>query len=166
MFWELPPPPPLLRRAIKRTASHSSWSGAPAGLERRPGSRRAAAQTRHILLVENDDAVREALRRILALDGHRIEVARDGPGGVELALATVPEVAFIDLGLPGIDGYEVGRRIRAALGTRIPLVAVTAYGQELDRRRSSGVGFDAHLVRPIGYGALTRLVGRVGPGDA
>jgi signal transduction histidine kinase len=140
--------------------------GVPAGPEGRHENRRSAAQARHILLVEDDDAVREALRRILALDGHRVEVARDGPGGVELALATTPEVAFVDIGLPGVDGYEVGRRIRAALGTRVFLVAVTAYAEEEDRGRSSEAGFDAHLVRPVGYEALTRLLGRAGPVDA
>jgi CheY-like chemotaxis protein len=138
----------------------------PAAPEGRHESRRVAVQARHILLVEDDDSVREALHRILAVDGHRVEVARDGPGGVELALATVPEVAFIDIGLPGIDGYEVGRRIRAALGARVLLVAVTAYGQEQDRQRSSEAGFDAHLVKPVSYEDLTRLLGRVGPSDA
>jgi len=140
--------------------------GVPVGPRGRHESRRVAVQARHILLVEDDDNVREALHRILALDGHRVEVARDGPGGVELALATAPEVAFIDIGLPGIDGYEVGRRIRAALGSRVLLVAVTAYGQEQDRRRSSEAGFDAHLVKPVSYEDLTRLLGRVGPSDA
>jgi signal transduction histidine kinase/ActR/RegA family two-component response regulator len=140
--------------------------GVPVGPRGRHENRRVAVQARHILLVEDDDNVREALRRILALDGHRVEVARDGPGGVELALAIVPEVAFIDIGLPGIDGYEVARRIRAALGIRVLLVAVTAYGQEQDRRRSSEAGFDAHLVKPVSYEDLTRLLGRVGPSDA
>jgi CheY-like chemotaxis protein len=139
--------------------------GVPVEPRGRDGSRRVAIQARHVLLVEDDDNVREALHRILTLDGHRVEVARDGPGGVELALATVPEIAFIDIGLPGIDGYEVGRRIRAALGSRVLLVALTAYGQEQDRRRSSEAGFDAHLVKPVSYEDLTRLLGRVAGGD-
>jgi CheY-like chemotaxis protein len=140
--------------------------GVPVGSRGRDDRRRVVVQARHILLVEDDDNVREALHRILALDGHRVEVARDGPGGVELALAIAPEVAFIDIGLAGIDGYEVGRRIRAALGSRVLLVAVTAYGEEQDRRRSSEAGFDAHLVKPVSYEDLTRLLGKLGPGDA
>ncbi len=139
--------------------------GVPAGPEERHGNRPVAVQPRHILLVEDDDSVREALQRILTVDGHRVEVARDGPGGVELALATVPEVAFIDIGLPGIDGYEAARRIRAALGVRVLLVAVTAYGQEHDRQRSSEAGFDAHLVKPVSYEDLARLLGQVGSSD-
>jgi CheY-like chemotaxis protein len=137
----------------------------PVGLRGRDAGRRVAVQPRHILLVEDDDNVRKALRRMLELDGHRVEVAGDGPAGVELALATVPEVAFIDIGLPGIDGYEVGRRIRATLGSRVLLVASTAYGQEQDRRRSKEAGFDAHLAKPVSSEDLARLLDRVGRGD-
>lgn len=110
------------------------------------------------MIVDDDDSVRKALRRILELDGHRVEVARDGPEGVQLTLATAPEVAFIDIRLPGIDGYEVARRIRAALGRRVLLVALTAHGREQDRRRSSEAGFDAHLVKPVSYEDLTRVL--------
>jgi signal transduction histidine kinase/ActR/RegA family two-component response regulator len=127
--------------------------------------RRASVRARDVLLVEDDDHVRNALRRILELDGHHVEAAGDGPGGVKLALAAAPEVAFIDIGLPGIDGYEVARRIRAALGRRVVLVAVTARGEAEDRRRSSEAGFDAHLVKPVSYEDLTRSLERVGPGE-
>jgi CheY-like chemotaxis protein len=119
---------------------------------------------RHILLVDDDDHIRKALRRILELDGHRVETARDGPEGVELALATEPEVAFIDIRLPGIDGHEVARRIRAVLGRRVRLVALTAHGQEQDRRRSRAAGFDAHLVKPVSHEALTRILDGAGEG--
>jgi CheY-like chemotaxis protein/two-component sensor histidine kinase len=138
--------------------------GAPVGPRERD-DRRQIAVARHILLVEDDDNVREALRRILELDGHRVELARDGHTGVDLALATAPQVALIDIGLPGIDGYEVGRRIRAALGSGVLLVAVTAQGQEQDRRRSREAGFDAHVVKPVSYEELTRILGRDRLGD-
>jgi len=139
--------------------------GAPVGPPEPDDGQRVAIEARQILLVEDDDNVREALRRILTLDGHRVEVARDGPEGVELALAAAPEVAFIDIGLPGIDGYEVGRRIRAGLGSRVLLVALTAHGLEEDRRRSTEAGFDAHLVKPASYEDLTRTLARGRPGD-
>ena len=132
--------------------------GVPVGPGERDDGSRVAVRTRHILIVEDDDNVRKALHRILQLDGHRVEVARDGPEGVELALATGPDVAFIDLGLPRVDGYEVGRRIRAALGERVLLVALTGYGLEQDHRRSSRAGFDAHLVKPVSYDDLIRLL--------
>ncbi|HMH49473.1 MAG TPA: response regulator [Candidatus Acidoferrum sp.] len=117
------------------------------------------------MVVDDDDNVRKALRRILELDGHRVEVACDGPEGVELTLATAPEVALIDIRLPGIDGHEVARRIRAALGRRVLLVALTAHGREQDRRRSGEAGFDAHLVKPVSYEDLTRVLDRAAGGD-
>jgi signal transduction histidine kinase len=142
----------------------------PAGVAVGPGRRavgsRVAIAVRRILLVEDDDNVRKALCRILQLDGHRVQVARDGLEGVGLALAIAPDIAFIDIGLPRIDGYEVGRRIRAALGTQVRLVALTGYGQEQDQRRSSEAGFDAHLVKPVSYDDLIRLLGRPGARDA
>jgi signal transduction histidine kinase len=134
--------------------------GAPVGPPGLDDRGRVAIETRQILLVEDDDNVRDALGRMLRLDGHRVGMARDGREGVALALATAPEVAFIDIGLPGIDGYEVGRRIRAALGSRVLLVALTARGLEEDRQRSTEAGFDAHLVKPASYEDLTRILGR------
>jgi signal transduction histidine kinase/ActR/RegA family two-component response regulator len=139
--------------------------GASVALQDRDDRRRVAAQARHIMLVDDDDNLRKALRRILELDGHRVEVARDGPEGVERTLATAPEVAFIDIRLPGIDGHEVARRIRAALGRRVVLVALTAHGREQDRRRSSEAGFDAHLVKPVSYEDLTRVLDRAAGGN-
>jgi CheY-like chemotaxis protein len=139
--------------------------GPSAATRNRDDRRRGPVQFRHILLVDDDDNVRTALRRILELDGHRVEVARDGREGVELTLATAPEVAFIDIRLPGIDGHEVARRIRAALGRRVLLVALTAHGREQDRRRSGEAGFDAHLVKPVSYEDLTRVLERAAGGD-
>ena len=140
--------------------------GASVATRDRGQPRHGAARFRHILIIDDDDGVRKALRRILELDGHRVEVARDGPEGVHLTLATVPEVAFIDVRLPGIDGHEVARRIRAALGRRVLLVALTAHGRERDRRRSTEAGFDAHLVKPVSYEELARVLGRTAGGDA
>jgi len=127
--------------------------------------RGVSVQSRRILLIDDDDNVRKALRRILELDGHRVEVARDGPEGVELTLARSPEVALIDIRLPGFDGHEVARRIRAALGRRVLLVALTAHGREQDRRRSGEAGFDAHLVKPVSYEDLARVLGGAPGGD-
>jgi CheY-like chemotaxis protein len=80
-------------------------------------------------------------------------------------LPTAPDIAFIDIGLPGIDGHEVGRRIRAVLESRVLLVALTAYGREQDPRRSSQAGFDAHLLKPASYEDLTRILARAAGGE-
>jgi len=139
--------------------------GAPIEHRGRDDDRRVAGRPRHVVLIEDDHNVRKALRRILELGGHRVDVAGDGPGGVDLVLASAPEVAFIDIGLPGFDGYEVSRRIRTAVGGRVLLVAVTGHGEAEDRRRSSQAGFDAHLVKPVSREDLARLLGRVESGS-
>ena len=81
--------------------------------------------------------------------GHRVESAATGPDGITVALSSRPQVVLIDLGLPGLDGYEVARQVRAALGESVRLIALTGYAQEEDRRRTRDAGFDAHLPKPV-----------------
>jgi signal transduction histidine kinase/ActR/RegA family two-component response regulator len=102
-----------------------------------------------ILVIEDNADGREMLREMLEVEGHQVRVAEDGPSGLEMAWSARPDVALVDIGLPGLDGYEVGRRIRAKLGTSVRLVALTGYGQANDRRHSRDAGFDAHLVKPV-----------------
>jgi PAS domain S-box-containing protein len=115
----------------------------------------AAADTstrdaRRVLIVEDNDDAREAVRLLLETAGHEVHEANDGRAGLQAALDTRPEVAIVDLGLPGIDGFELARRLRAtAAGARIRLVALTGYGQPEDRARAAEAGFDAHLVKPV-----------------
>ena len=90
--------------------------------------------------------------------GHHVDTAASGAEGVELALQTSPDVVFVDIGLPNVDGYAVAQRIRATLGDSVLLVAVTGYGREDDRRRAATAGFDVHLVKPVDYDSLLRLV--------
>jgi CheY-like chemotaxis protein len=108
-----------------------------------------AGSMRNILVVEDNADAREMLRIALELDGHHVEVAEDGIKGVETALRIHPDVALVDIGLPGLDGYEVARRIRQSLGEDVRLVALTGYGQAEDRRRTREAGFDVHLVKPV-----------------
>jgi signal transduction histidine kinase/ActR/RegA family two-component response regulator len=103
----------------------------------------------HILVIEDNADSLDMVRSILELDGHQVDVAEDGPGAVEMARSARPDVAVIDIGLPGLDGYEVGRRIRDDLGRSITLIALTGYSQAQYRRRSEEAGFDAHLVKPV-----------------
>ena len=117
---------------------------------------------RRILLIEDNPASRESLRLLMELWGHRVEVAPDGPAGVEKALAWGPEVAVVDLGLPGLDGYQVADRLRAAFGDRIFLIALTAYSQPDYRQRSRAAGFDLHLTKPANLDELSRLLTRPG----
>ena len=106
-------------------------------------------RSRRVLIVEDNVDTRETLRRVLELDGHEVQEAADGAQGVEIALASRPEVVIVDIALPRLDGYQVARRVRAALGAAPLLIAVTGYGQTEDRRLSHDAGFDVHLVKPV-----------------
>ena len=118
----------------------------------------APVGVRHVLVIEDNADAREMLRIALELDGHRVETAADGVAGVETALRSTPDLVLVDIGLPGLDGYAVARRLRAALGARVTLVALTGYGQTEDRRRTSEAGFDAHLVKPVDPDVLSRAL--------
>jgi PAS domain S-box-containing protein len=116
-------------------------------------------RSRSILIVEDNDDARESLRLLLESLGHRVIEAGDGQRGLALALNHQPEVVLIDLGLPGLDGYEVARALRSsATGKTAALIAVTGYGQAEDRRRSKEAGFDAHLVKPVSQSLLSSLI--------
>ncbi|HET7823777.1 MAG TPA: response regulator [Anaeromyxobacter sp.] len=113
-----------------------------------------------VAVIEDNPDIRETLRELLRLKGHDVVEAEDGPGGVQLVIDRQPHVALVDIGLPGFDGYEVAARLRvAAGGTR--LVALTGYGGEEDRTRAARAGFDAHLVKPVDFQDLTRVLDRL-----
>ena len=113
---------------------------------------------RRLLLIEDNIDNRNSLRALLEELGHVVAVARDGVEGVAVAIATAPEVALVDIGLPELDGYQVAQRVRAALGHRVRLIALTGYGLPEDIRRARAAGFDAHLVKPVDVRTLERLL--------
>jgi len=113
-----------------------------------------ASTRRHVLLVEDSVDNREMLQALLEMDGHRVDTAADGFEAVEQGVALRPDVAIIDIGLPGIDGYEVAQRLRASLGQGIRLVALTGYGQPEDRAKAKKAGFNVHLIKPVGLPEL------------
>jgi CheY-like chemotaxis protein len=114
---------------------------------------------RRILVVDdNRDAV-DALAMMLRLNGSDVEVAYDGASGLATAQSFRPDAVVLDIGLPGMDGYEVARRLRTRPETADKLiVAVTGYGQKEDRERAHASGFDHHLVKPIESETLIRLL--------
>jgi len=110
----------------------------------------AGVQPRRILLVEDNEDGAAALAMLLEMQGHTVEVAPDGLTALRLAREMQPQVAFIDIGLPGIDGYEVARRLRAdAGGGACLLIALSGYGQSEDKARAEEAGFDRHLTKPV-----------------
>jgi CheY-like chemotaxis protein/signal transduction histidine kinase len=115
------------------------------------------AGRRRVLVVEDNRDNRESLRLLLQMWGCDVETAGEGNEAVTRAIATRPEVALIDLGLPGLDGYEVARRLRREMGRDVLLVAVTGYGGPHERRQAAEAGFDLHLVKPLGPESLRDL---------
>jgi len=112
---------------------------------------------RRILIIEDDADSRESLRMQLASAGHDVYEAANGTEGLAAAAHVKPEVVLLDLGLPGLDGYQVAQQLRAADGCP-RLIAITGYGQPQDRARSIVAGFDHHLVKPFDAAELRRLL--------
>ena len=116
---------------------------------------------RRVLVVEDSPDARESLQMLLEMAGHVVETSEDGSSGLAKLDQFRPEVALIDLGLPGIDGYTLARRARENPETRaIRLVAVTGYGQAEDRQRALEAGFDFHVTKPVDAAMLEELLGR------
>ncbi|VTS00725.1 histidine kinase : Putative sensor histidine kinase OS=Variovorax paradoxus B4 GN=VAPA_1c17480 PE=4 SV=1: HisKA: HATPase_c: Response_reg [Gemmata massiliana] len=119
----------------------------------------AGVTPRRILIVDDNLDAGDSLATLLEMTGHRVEVARNGPQGLEVAARLRPEVAVLDLGLPGMNGYELAGRIRAEpFGKDVTLIALTGYGQEEDRRRTREAGFDHHLTKPADLDALAAVL--------
>jgi signal transduction histidine kinase len=123
----------------------------------------APVTPRRVLVVDDNVDNAESLALLLRLGGHEARTAQTGPGAIAAASEFRPEVVLLDIGLPGMDGYEVARRLREGTGGKtLLLVAQTGYGQEDDRCRSRQAGFDAHLVKPIDPGTLLTLLADAG----
>lgn len=123
----------------------------------------AAAVRRRILVVEDNPDIRESLRMLLDLWGHEVMLAETGNEGLALALQVKPDVALIDIGLPGMNGYEVALQIRARTRdwpARMTMVALTGYGQPSDRERASQSGFDGHLLKPVDPDVLSGILAK------
>jgi len=119
----------------------------------------ATTAQRRILVVDDNVDSAVSLAMLLRLNGHEVYTAHDGLEAVEATAKFQPDVILLDIGLPKLNGYEAARRIREQQGSRKPiLVALTGWGQEEDRRRSSEAGFDAHIVKPVDLDALSNLL--------
>jgi len=129
-----------------------------------PAATKAALETSggpralHVLLAEDNPDARDLLQIALEQMGHRVDPCPDGRTAIERALAARPDAMLIDLGLPGSDGFQVARAVRAALGANVRLVALTGYGQPGDRERALAAGYDAFLVKPADLSAVERAL--------
>jgi CheY-like chemotaxis protein len=116
-----------------------------------------------VLVVDDNVDAADSLALLLRIGGHEVRACHDGPAALALVDEFAPDLVLLDIGLPGMDGYEVARRLRARPGSdKVLLVALTGYGQEEDMRRSRQAGFDQHLVKPANHAALTALFQSLG----
>ena len=113
---------------------------------------------RRVLIVDDNVDLATSQASLLRHLGHEVEVAYDGQAALDKAREFRPEVVFVDLGMPGMDGFEVARRLRASEGERVKIVAQTGWGQEEDRRRTREAGFDEHLAKPVDMAALQEVL--------
>jgi CheY-like chemotaxis protein len=117
-----------------------------------------------VLVVDDNKDSAESLAMLLAIKGHEVRTAHDGPAALDSVQAFRPEVVLLDIGLPGMDGFTVARRVRQQSDCeKVCLVALTGYGQEEDRRRTEEAGFDAHMVKPADLDALQALLSTWAP---
>jgi len=115
-----------------------------------------------VLAVDDNVDAAEILAMLLEASGHDVRMAHDGPTALEAALDYRPDVVLLDIGLPGLDGFEVAKRIRQHPTLKsIVLVAMTGYGQKTDRQRSQEAGFDHHLVKPADFGEVQKILATV-----
>jgi CheY-like chemotaxis protein len=136
---------PALENSIHATAASAQCS--------------AGGRARKILVVDDNVDAADSLSMLLQLSGYDLTVAHDGAEALRVLVQEVPDVILLDIGLPGMNGYEVAQRVRelpALAQTR--LIAMTGYGQESDKKAAAAAGFDAHLVKPVDYQLLTRMI--------
>ena len=137
---------------------HLPLLAAAAGAADEGAGDRPSSQTRRVLVAEDNADAAEMMRVMLGLNGHDVRVAADGAEAVAVAKTFRPHIAFIDIGMPRLDGYEVADRIRRMEGPPIVLVALTGWGQDEDKRRSRDAGFDHHLTKPPEPDVVQRLI--------
>ena len=118
-----------------------------------------STRKRRLLVVDDNRDAAESMSMLLEMWGHEVAFVYDGPSALETAEQWQPEAVFLDIGLPGMDGYEVAERMRALPHAKSAvLIAITGYGQDDDRLRSQRAGIDHHLVKPVAPDALRSLI--------
>ena len=133
------------------------------GSHREEGPAAPKTQPRRVLIVEDNADAAESMALLVRSWGHEVAIARDGPSALELARGFQPERALVDIGLPGMTGYELGRRLREQMNHRgLCLIAMTGYGRDEDRRTALDAGFDVHLVKPANPEELQHLLANGG----
>jgi CheY-like chemotaxis protein len=141
---------PLVVQALRQ--DHAPEGGRQADQQPPPSGKR-------LLVVDDNQDAANSLAMLLRLQGHEVRVAFSGMAALEMTKTYTPDVVFLDIGMPGMDGYEVARRLRQTPGLeKTVLAALTGWGQQEDRRRTAEAGFDHHLVKPPEPEVLEKLL--------
>lgn len=131
----------------------------PTGISRSAEQRTMPEQRKRVLVVEDNFDSAETLAAMLQIMGHEVHVAHDGQSGLTEFLRVKPSVVLLDIGLPGISGYEVAEKLRAQPANQsLSIIALTGYGSDSDRDRAKAAGFDHHLVKPVDFNVLEKLI--------
>jgi len=131
------------------------------GGENAPSTKEAAAPVRgrRILIVDDNEDAAESIARFLELEGHEVKTVGDGPQAIACVPVFAPQIVVLDIGLPGLSGYEVAKRMRQMPATQnVLLIALTGYGQKEDMQRAMEAGFDRHFVKPTDPQKLVELI--------
>jgi CheY-like chemotaxis protein len=146
-------------RRVPAVSPHTEPESVPGTRELRWRGRRL-----HLLIVDDNDDAREMLSVAVTLGGHTSETAAGGFEAIERALGGAHDAIFLDVGLPDIEGYEVARRIRAALGAARPLlIALTGYSGPDEEERAKSAGFDVRMSKPVELEDIARVLSQVPP---
>ncbi|CAN5704044.1 hypothetical protein BH23CYA1_BH23CYA1_13250 [soil metagenome] len=134
-------------------------AAAPAGQLESTASKPTKTSARRILIVDDNEDSALSLAMLFEITGDETQTAHDGLAAIEAAADSRPDVVLLDIGLPGLNGYEAARAIREQpWGQNMILIALTGWGQPEDRRKSTEAGFDAHMVKPIDHDDLLQLL--------
>jgi CheY-like chemotaxis protein len=149
---------PLLA-AAETEAQSGAGNGAVASAQIPSRQELSLARGKRVLVVDDNVDTARSMGRLLTKRGFEVSLAYDGPSGEQAAREFAPEICLLDIGLPGFDGYELARRLRAGGPCQDALiVAISGYAQEGDRQRSRVAGFDAHLAKPVDLDKLFDLM--------
>ena len=118
-----------------------------------------STQPRRVLLVDDSVDAAEAMSMLLETLGHEVRVMHDGPSALAMVDDFTPDVVILDIGLPGMDGFEVAREMRTRAVTKTALlIALTGYGADSDKQKARDAGFDHHLVKPVSFTAIETVI--------
>ena len=147
----------MTRQALDQLSAHGSESATDHSVSNRNSE--TVENMKKILVVDDNVDAAETLEALLVMDGFDVKTVYDGLAAVAAASANMPDVIVMDIGMPGMDGYDAARRIREqANGAPVTLIALTGWGQTTDRARASEAGFDHHLVKPVDYDQLIKCL--------